>query len=175
MKKYNKTILIGLLVWFTFPEMVNGQNILISLEPVKKDFIQNNQILVPVMVDMSGVQEKLGSYTAELTWNTKALKPINHYAGTSPGFGNPFVNTENKETGRIEFTAVNVYGGSGNLNIMNFVFEVLDESAFERKIEIKFSAMASSQSFSNLLPYIKIKPLTDKQNITIETKDKTDY
>ncbi|MEZ5105133.1 MAG: hypothetical protein R2757_11600 [Draconibacterium sp.] len=175
MKKINKILFAATFIALLFSALAKGQNITVSLSPVQNASLKNRQILVPVMVDISGMKEKLGSYTAELKWNVKALKLIKYYPCKEMGFDNPFINIKNKEKGIIEFNAVNVYGGEGNVNIMNFIFEVIDESYSDQPYEIKFSAMAAAQTFNDLLPCITELKYSTKENfINEKIEDKID-
>ena len=174
MKRKTQIVLFLIIICSVISTITNAQ-VHVSAVPEELKNNETRRIRVPVMIDVSHTGEKLGSYTAVIIWNPKVLKLINYYSTEIMGFNNPFINSNKKEKGIIEFNAVNVYGGEGNVNIMNFIFEVIDESYSDQPYEIKFSAMAAAQTFNDLLPCITELKYSTKENfINEKIEDKID-
>ena len=125
-----------------------------SASPVQDIVISGQRITIPVVIDMSRMPEKLGSFTAEATWDAKALKFIRYLPGTAEGFTNPFVNTSQSVQGKLVFAAVNPFGAEGKVNVLNVQFTVSDSSGQLNGLSLTFKAMSSAYTFIDLLPYL---------------------
>jgi hypothetical protein len=137
------------------PLAVMAGNIKASATPSSNIAVIGQQITVPVIVDISRLQEKLGSYTAELTWDAHGLKYISSSAGSADGFTSPVVNATKTSQGKLIFAAANPYGAEGRLTILNVVFEVIGTTGSSCALDLRFTALAAAYTFNNLLPYVE--------------------
>ena len=152
MKKYlNITLAIVLVL---FPTFVFGAGIKASAAPLTATAVQNQQLAVPVTVDITNLPEKLGSYTATLRWNSRVLQFESYQPGSTAGFSSPVVNISKAPEGLLTFAAANPYGAEGNINILNVVFQVIGEEGAKSDLALNFTAMAAAGTFTNLLPYL---------------------
>lgn len=127
----------------------------VSATPTSSSEYKGQQITVPVTVDISELPERLGSFTAELSWDVQVLKYINYSSGSTEGFDNPVVNTANSSQGKLVFAAANPRGAEGRVNVLNVAFGVIGSEGSSCSLELKFSAMAAAYTFADLLPYIE--------------------
>jgi hypothetical protein len=141
-------------LFLVVPMMVYAGNIKTSAIP-SNILVLGQHINVPVVVDISKLPEKLGSYTAEISWNANALKYVSYGVGSAEGFSNPFVNTSRASQGKLVFAAANPHGAEGLVNILNIKFEVIGTAGQSCGLDLKFKAMASAYTFYNLLPYVE--------------------
>jgi len=114
----------------------------------------NQVITVPVVIDMAQYPGKLGSFTAELSWNPAELQFRGYRGGNSAGFEAPVVNDLKASQGQLIFANANPHGGEGAVNVLNVEFRALSGSA--ANVSLEFSAMAAALTFTDLLPYLKI-------------------
>lgn len=132
-----------------------GRAIKVSATPTSNIVARDQQIAVPVTVDISELPEKLGSYTATLTWDAHVLRYVNHRSGSSEGFTSTVVNAEKTSEGKLIFAAAHPYGAEGTINILNVTFEVIGSVGSKSDLNLDFSAMAAAYTFTDLLPYLR--------------------
>ncbi len=111
---------------------------------------------VPVYVDMSQIDESLGSYSAQIAWNTEHLSLLSYEGGSSQGFENPLVNETQIEEGLLKMAHAHVEGGKGLIHLFTLTFKALQEPKDE-DFSLSFHNMASSKTFVNLLPETSVK------------------
>jgi len=118
-----------------------------------QDFSQGTQVVVPLTIDMSNMSapdDKLGSFTGTIDWDTNVLTYISD-SGILSGFTGNVV----ASSGHITFNGANPNGAGGIIDILNVTFQVVDDpqlcetSSF---IDLEFSAMAAAFTFHNILP-----------------------
>ncbi|MBN2012418.1 PKD domain-containing protein, partial [candidate division KSB1 bacterium] len=111
-----------------------------------------DQITVDIKIDMSGVQspnDKLGSFTGSLDWNSAVLA-YNSNSGPQAGF----TGAVNPSSGHIAFNGANAAGASGNITVLQITFDVV--GAGSSVLDLGYSAMAAATTFNNLLPYLVV-------------------
>jgi len=155
MKMSKNLYMLVLIITLMIPLVVLSGEIKISALPTSNVAVVGQQITVPMVLDLSNLSERLGSYTAELSWDAGILKYVSYRGGSSEGFTNPIVNTNKTLQGKINFAAANPTGAGGQVNILNVEFEVIGSAGSSSALDLKFTAMASAQSFINLLPYVE--------------------
>jgi len=126
-------------------------------------------ITVPLIADLSGLPEKLGSFTANLTWDVSVLRFVS--AGGAEAFKNPVINDNRVAEGRIDIAAVNPQGASGKVQLATLQFEVIGGAGSSATIDLEFTAMAGANTFSNLMPYLD----TEISSIQVGSALPTDY
>jgi len=119
------------------------------------DFKTGDQVIMPVTVDLSNLSEKLGSFTANISWDTSVLKYISASGAGGP-FANPVINDREVAEGRLSFAAANPNGARGKIGILNVTFEIVGQSGSQAGLKLNFSAMAAAHTFKDLLPEVKI-------------------
>lgn len=114
-----------------------------------------SRLVVPVTVDMraSGGQ-RLGSYTARVTWPTRVLSfclycGIDSMLGT---FAPPQVNADSASFGVLRFTSASPLGADGEVVLARLPFYVNFDSA--ATLELSFNEMSASGTFASLLPIL---------------------
>jgi len=119
-------------------------------------------VLVPVAVDMSNAGgEKLGSYTARLTWDPTRLSAcLGLYQGYScvdsmhtGNFPAAQVNYDSAG-GSLQFTAISPAGASGLVTVARIPFFLRD--TIGTPLNLTFSEMSAAGSFTNLLPMLAV-------------------
>ena len=116
-----------------------------ELEPGKR-------IDVAVNIDMTGVEKKLGAYSAALYWDPEVLSYAGCAGGSTEAFDHPLAI---HEEGRLRFNQFNVEGAGGNVNIIEVSFLVKGKIA-GNPLSIKFSALTAAYTFHDLLPYLQM-------------------
>jgi hypothetical protein len=120
------------------------------------DVSENRQFAAEVFVDMricAPPDDRLGSFSSSLNWDTSLLRFVNH-SGILAGFTG-VVNTANANAGVLDFNGSDPNGANGDLNILAVTFEVVGTSGTNGVVELSFSAMAAG-SFTDLLPKLTI-------------------
>lgn len=117
------------------------------------------RLSVPVVVDMraSGGQ-RLGSYTATLTWPTRTLT-FCQYCGLDSILGNfappQIAYAESSGVGILRFTAAAPLGADGEVVIARVPLYVNFDSA--ATLVLSFTEMSASGTFANLLPILSVQ------------------
>ncbi len=113
---------------------------------------------VPVMVNMAKSGEKLGSYTMAMTWNPALLEFTGFDGGAAEGFGDPVVNDLNVKQGRLVAAHAYPRGAEGLVNVLNarFIVKGNAQTPGNAPVSLSFSAMAAAQTFTDLLPAVKV-------------------
>ena len=153
MKKIQDLYKFILIVILIVPVVATGQDITVSAMAKSGQIVSGEKITVPVTIDISNFPEKLGSYTAELSWDAGKLRFVGYQAGTG-GFSEPVVNESKASEGQLNFAAANPHGATGKVNILNAEFEVIGPNKTSAPVELRFTAMASAYTFKDLLPYL---------------------
>lgn len=155
MKSIKHILLVAVTGLFLIPTISIGGLIKASAIPTSSTVVKDQQISVPVTVDISKLPEKLGSYTAILTWDANVLKYADHQPGSTQGFSSPVVNTDKVSEGKLIFAAANPFGAEGTVNILNVNFEAVGTPGSKSDLNLKFKAMAAAYSFLDLLPFVE--------------------
>jgi hypothetical protein len=109
---------------------------------------------VPVDVELKGLPEKLGSFTAVLKWDASVLQFDGFTGGKTEGFEKAVVNQKEVGSGILKFASAHPYGGEGLVNLMNVRFKVIGKSGASARLSLAFSAMAAADTFHDLLPFL---------------------
>jgi len=155
MKKLKLMSLVAAWVLLASLKVAGADIIKASAIPERSTDATSGSITVPVVVDISQYPERLGSYTAELSWDTQVLQYIGHSSGATDGFTNPVVNAEKTSEGRLTFAAANPRGADGRINVLNVTFERIGLRDSKSPLKLEFFAMAAAHTFSDLLPYVE--------------------
>lgn len=152
----SKNLLIGglLLVLVPLAGWAGEKRIKASAAPVQTKIQRGEVIDVPVALDLGALPEKLGSYTAELSWNPAVLEFLGFSGGSTPGFEKPVVNAENTTAGKLRFAHANPYGMEGKVNVLNVRFKVTGTQGAVSELDLSFSAMAAAGTFTDLMPFL---------------------
>ncbi len=111
------------------------------------------QIVVSINIDVSGVNtpdNKLGSFTGTLDWNTAVLKYSSH-SGILAGF----TGVVNPSPGHLVFNGANATGVTGNITVLAITFDVV--GAGTSPLNLGYSTMAAATTFASLLPVLTVR------------------
>lgn len=123
-------------------------------------------VLVPIAVDMSSAGgEKLGSYTAHITWDPSRLSAClgtyQYYSCVDSihtgNFPPPAMNYDSAG-GSLQFTAISPAGAGGLVTIARIPFVLRD--TLGTPLNLSFSEMSAAGSFTNLLPLLSVTGAT---------------
>jgi len=120
-----------------------------------------SNITIPVSVDMTAApppDDKLGSFTASLTWDPAVLQYVSN-SGLKSGFAGA-VNTTNATSGTLGFTGANATGAAGTVAIFEVTFSVIGAAGSSSKMDLEFTAMAAAGSFRDLIPFLTTNDCT---------------
>ncbi|MBN1481951.1 hypothetical protein EH223_06470, partial [candidate division KSB1 bacterium] len=151
-----KKLLAFVLGVFLLTSTTSASIIKATAQPQGDAIAIGQKIEIPIQVDLSNLPEALGSYTAVLTWNPKAIKFLSYTAGKTAGFSSPVVNADKAESGTIIFASANPQGATGRVNILNVIFQVTPQFAEGANLDLRFTAMAAAFTFYDLLPYLSV-------------------
>ncbi|MFQ6093291.1 MAG: dockerin type I domain-containing protein, partial [bacterium] len=118
------------------------------------DFYSGTQVDVPIIIDMTGMNppdDKLGSFTGSLDWDTSLVA----YASDS-GILAGFTGVVNVSPGHIAFNGANPTGVGGEVTVLIVTFDVIGADSSTGTLELDFSAMAAAGTFTDLLPYLTV-------------------
>ena len=151
-------IVIGMWVWMLLavvlmPALIFGGTITATAVPQTDTVVRDQTVAVPINIEMSTMQERLGSYSVVLRWNCRVLQLTGYQPGTSPGFIAQIVNDSHVQEGYLRFNGVNPHGAAGTINILNVLFLVIGKEGEQSGLQLEFTAMAAAHSFIDLLPY----------------------
>jgi hypothetical protein len=159
--------LCAMIVTILIPALSFGGTIKALAKPMTSSAVKEQQLVVPVTVDISSLPEKLGSYTASLRWDSRVLKYAAHQPGSTTGFTSPVVNAGKAGEGVLTFAAANPYGAEGTINILNVIFEVIGSEGARSDLKLEFSAMAAANTYADLLPYLQTAQTGVERGITV--------
>ena len=167
MKVVRYVSVCAVMMMFMIPTLSSGDVIKATAAPTISSAVKDQQISVPVTVDISQLPEKLGSYTATLNWDAQVLKYAGHQAGSTSGFSSPMVNTAKAGEGKLIFAAANPYGAEGTINILNVMFQIVGSAGAKSDLKLEFTSMAAAYSFMDLLPYLETMQTGVEHGITV--------
>jgi hypothetical protein len=172
MKILKVLVASAIILFLLTPNIYSGGPIKASAIPTSSTAIKNQKISVPIIVDVSAFPEKLGSYTATLTWDAQVLKYLSYYPGDAKGFTSPLVNIGNISDGKLILAAANPFGSEGIVKILNVKFEVIGSEGTKSDLKLEFTAMAAAYTFLDLLPYLETESTGTDQKIMVNEKPK---
>jgi hypothetical protein len=155
MKILKSLWIVVVITLLLLPLAVMAGNIKTSATPSINIAVRGQHITVPVIVDVSSLSERLGSYTAELTWDAQTLIYVSHQSDGVSGFSSAVVNTAKTSQGKLIFAGANPYGAEGRVTILTVVYEVIASRGLSSRLDLKFTALAAAYTFTNLLPEVE--------------------
>ena len=167
MKVVRYVSVCAVMMMFMIPTLSSGDVIKATAAPTISSAVKDQQISVPITVDISQLPEKLGSYTATLSWDAQVLKYAGHQAGSTGGFSSPMVNAAKAGEGKLIFAAANPYGAEGTINILNVMFQIVGSAGAKSDLKLEFTSMAAAYSFMDLLPYLETMQTGVEHGITV--------
>ena len=167
MKNVTNACLAFMLAVILVPALSFSGAIKATATPMVDSAAKEQALTVPVTVDISSLPEKLGSYTATLTWDSHVLQYVGYEPGTTMGFSAPVVNSAKTGDGLLTFAAANPYGADGTINILNVQFQVIGAEGSQSDLKLDFSAMAAAKTFTNLLPFVQTLQTGVERGVTV--------
>lgn len=123
---------------------------------VSNDILKPGEtVTVPIRIDLTGLSENLGSYTAALSWNPRTLRYVSAEGAEGP-FANPVLNESESGQGLLKFAAADPQGARGKVGLLNVAFEVIGAEGEAAELDLEFTAMAAARSFKDLLPELQV-------------------
>lgn len=113
--------------------------------------VRSGYIEVPVIVDLDGAGEALGSYDGHLEWNEEVYRLVSVEGGATPGFTNPTINTTLADQGQMAVADAHPYGAKGKVHIFTARFERL-ATGKAADIQWRNGSMNAAQTFLPLDP-----------------------
>ena len=113
-----------------------------------------DQIEVEVLVDLSGISEKLGAYEARLNWDAGVLELVEVSDGETSAFANPQTRTG---SGELVFSNFNVQGVGGVISALKVSFNVRGRSGQSTALDLSFAVLDAAGTFTNLLPQLQVQ------------------
>ena len=113
-------------------------------------------INIPVNIDVTALPEKLGSFTAVLTWNPSDLEFVSYAGGSTAEFSSPVVNDKEVEKGKLRIANANPNGAEGLVNIFNATFKLVGDANISSLVKLEFTAMSAAKTFTDLLPNVEV-------------------
>jgi hypothetical protein len=110
----------------------------------------NDTVRVLVGVDIRGnAPEQLGSYNAQLDWNTAQLRYVRTDVGAA--FGSPVINETATGSGQLRFGAANANGAVGPaIQLVTVVF--VANAVGTSPLTLTLTDLSAATTFTNLLP-----------------------
>ena len=171
MKRILTACLCTLIVMVFLTSLSYAGTITSSVTPVTDSANKDQPLSVSVKLDLSGMDESLGSFTATLKWDSQVLKYISYQPGSTSGF-TQLVNERQVEKGQLTFGAVNPDGADGIIHILNVVFQVIGSEGSQCDIQLTFTDMMSAKTFHDLLPYMQSVQTGVEHGITVGEQPK---
>ncbi len=125
------------------------------------------EIHVPVIIDMTNMPEKLGSFTGKLQWDPSVLRYLGYRAGANSSFRTLVVNSKKTNRGQLIFAGANPYGAEGKAEVLNVTFKVIGKTGSSSPLQLTFTAMAAAYTFHNLLPYVHATTTAVGQDVQV--------
>ncbi len=125
------------------------------------------EIHVPIIIDMTNMPEKLGSFTGNLRWDPTVLRYLGYHAGANSSFRTLVVNSKKTNRGELVFAGANPYGAEGKAEVLNVTFKVIGQTGSSSPLQLSFTAMAAAYTFHNLLPYVHATTTSVDQGVQV--------
>ena len=116
-----------------------------------EEFPRGSRIEVPLYVDMSEAlapNDKLGSYSGTLRWETSRVRYHSHVS-SSDVVG--VVNDANARNGQLEFNGVSPQGLAGNVEILRVVFDVVGNEGERGLLDLNYTDLHAAETFQDLM------------------------
>lgn len=141
-----------------------GQIITLEMQSHNKIISEHNFVEIAYSMDLTKIDEKLGSYSCLIKWNTSELVYDELIYSEVEGLSNPIANFNDVNLGELKIANANPNGNSGIVEIFSVRFKLLENSSlYSHKIE--FTSLASAYNFSNLLSSLIInETITSLEN-----------
>lgn len=110
---------------------------------------------VEVIVDLGQRSDKLGAYTAQVTWAPGIFELVEVADGATAAFAGPQTRIDD---GAVVFSAFNVQGAGGVVSLLKVRLQAVGRPENEVGLALNFSALAAAQTFENLLPHLQVTP-----------------
>ncbi|MGD0484614.1 MAG: dockerin type I domain-containing protein, partial [Gemmatimonadales bacterium] len=139
-------VLLALLGALAAPGRLAAQQIHVGLGGQLSSVV-NVPIVIPIVADLTGRSEKLGSYSLRLQWDTLVLRITGGADGT---FGSPTVNQDSLAFGILRMAGVNPAGASGLITLVNIQLLPLVKATTTLKFTL--TGLYAAGTFADLLP-----------------------
>ena len=111
----------------------------------------------PIVVDLTNIEESLGSYLVEMKWDTEEWSYTGFVGGENELFRTPVINEREAVDGTIRWAYANAIGAGGRVNIGTIKLRKEDHEALnEPDIDLDIPTLTAAQSFRKLVPEVTI-------------------
>ena len=109
-----------------------------------------------MIVDLGERSDRLGAYTAQVTWDPGVFELVDVADGATAAFAGPQTRIDD---GAVVFSAFNVQGAGGVVSLLKVRLQAVGRPGNEAGLALRFSALAAAQTFEDLLPHLQVTPL----------------
>ena len=110
---------------------------------------------VPMIIDMSQTQFRLGGIATGLQWDVTQLAFEGFAPGTTEGFSDPVVNTKKTADGKLIFASLNAKGAIAQVNVLTLRFQAKVDITAWQGLKLDLTTLAAAESFVDLLPLVE--------------------
>ena len=133
----------------------NGIGMILALST--RHSLPGREFDLTVALDLSAIGRSLGSYHAELQWNTKLVEFVSVRGGGTKGFQSPVLNSTETANGRIRFATASPFGAPGTVELITVRLRAKRALPKpEQAFELQFGSIAApGPHFESLLPLLE--------------------
>ncbi len=129
--------------------------IIISALPSNANPGKGEIIAMPILVDMSATDFRLGAMTTSLQWDSTQLAFMDFAPGTAEGFSDPVVNTQKTAAGKLLFASIDAQGAAGQVNVLTLRLQAKVDLPAWQGLKLDLLTLASAESFVDLVPLVE--------------------
>jgi len=136
-------------------QVVWGQPVRGSLRVAPQAIESGAVVEVEVIVDLNERSDRLGAYTAQVTWDPGVFELVEVADGATAAFAGPQTRINDDA---VVFSAFNVQGAGGVVSLLKMRLQAVGRPGDEAGLALSFSALAAAQTFEDLLPHLQVTP-----------------
>lgn len=118
---------------------------------------EDGKVLIPVTVDLSDGDDRLGSYEMGITWDATKYRFAGFGAGTALGFEQPSSNFSGAAEGYVRLAHANPGGASGRVHLGSLILVPVATTTdgTNPEVRVELSGMAAAGDFTNITPIVR--------------------
>ncbi|MCE5248729.1 T9SS type A sorting domain-containing protein [bacterium] len=124
----------------------------VKIYPEKNPVISGQQVVVPVVIDMTGSSYSLGEYSIALSWSAASLRYIRTNGGSTTGWSDPLLNETNTGQGILKSSNIYSQGSTGKVNVFNVVLDVIGNANTTGVIHLDVLSLSAARTYTDLIP-----------------------
>jgi hypothetical protein len=156
-RKFQLGLLIVAMLFATMSDPSWAQDkIIISALPSNPTPANGEIIELPIIVDMSQTNFRLGAMATSLQWEATAFVFTDFVPGTTEGFSDPVVNTQRTAEGKLIFASVNARGAAAQVNVLTVRLQARVDITQWQGLQLNLITLAAAENFVDLLPFVEV-------------------